>query len=249
MADAEKAPLLSGGGAVDGVASEADGSPEAASAPPFQDLPPPYSPVAADASSWVKCGVCHSHINVNPQSYQHLVKCPACNEATPLKNPPAGKKYVRCPCNCLLICKATSQRVACPRPNCKRIIELGVIGFGSVANAPLQPTGFRVNCGHCSQVFVWTNVANRFRVRCPHCRKVSCVGRRYPWRRFLYFFMLGLFFAGIVGTLAGCTWQDARENGAIYITWVVLIVMCIVSLGWSVYWVRIKISEPIQNYT
>lgn len=35
----------------------------------------------------------------------------------PIKNPPTGKKYVRCPCNCLLICKDTSRRIGCPRPN------------------------------------------------------------------------------------------------------------------------------------
>lgn len=40
----------------------------------------------------------------------------ACIPRQPIKNAPAGKKYVRCACNCLLICKVTSQRIACPRP-------------------------------------------------------------------------------------------------------------------------------------
>ncbi|XP_028259967.1 type I phosphatidylinositol 4,5-bisphosphate 4-phosphatase-A-like [Parambassis ranga] len=253
MADDEKAPLLSGGTAgavVDGSAVEVDASSAIPSASSHEQRPPPYSPLPADGSSWVKCGVCPSKIYLDAQSNQHLVKCPTCTEATPVKNPPAGKKYIRCPCNCLLICKATSQRVACPRPSCKRIIDLGAAGFGSnVVSAALQPGGFRVKCGHCSQIFLWNDTTNTKRARCPHCRKVSFVGGRYPWRRFVYFFMFGLFFAVLTAIIAGSTWSEARDNGAIYFVWVLTMILCVVSFGWAVYWVRIKISEPIQHYT
>lgn len=238
MANEEKTPLLCGAARVADTAA-------IASAPPEE--PPPYSELPADSSS-VTCGVCSSPIIVSSHSKQHLVKCPSCHEATPLLNPPAGKKYVRCPCSCLLICKATSQRVACPRPSCKRVIDLGA-GASVAVVPPLQPHGSRVSCGHCSQVFLWTDSTNRKRTRCPHCRQVSFVGRSYPWRRFLYFLMTGLFFAIFTGILAACTWEDAEEYGAIYVIWTVLAVLCVASFGWAFYWLRIKISEPIQSYT
>ncbi|RXM99774.1 Type 2 phosphatidylinositol 4,5-bisphosphate 4-phosphatase [Acipenser ruthenus] len=129
---------------------------------PRAELPPPYTAIASPEAGGVpviNCRVCQSLINLDGKLHQHVVKCTVCNEATPIKNPPTGKKYVRCPCNCLLICKDTSRRIGCPRPHCRRIINLSpvmVIPEEQPAQPalPVQPEGTRVVCGHCSNTFL-----------------------------------------------------------------------------------------------
>ncbi len=76
------------------------------------DLPPNYSAVTGDTPS-VTCRVCQTNIDISGKRDQHVVKCNFCGEATPIRNAPQGRKYVRCPCNCLLICKNTSQVREC----------------------------------------------------------------------------------------------------------------------------------------
>ncbi|XP_077788991.1 type 2 phosphatidylinositol 4,5-bisphosphate 4-phosphatase isoform X4 [Podarcis muralis] len=129
---------------------------------PRAELPPPYTAIASPDASGIpviNCRVCQSLINLEGKLHQHVVKCTDCNEATPIKNPPSGKKYVRCPCNCLLICKDTSRRIGCPRPNCRRIINLGPVMLipeeqPAQPAIPVQPEGTRVVCGHCGNTFL-----------------------------------------------------------------------------------------------
>ncbi len=92
-------------------------------------------------------------IDISGKREQHVVKCPSCSEATPIRNAPPGRKYVRCPCNCLLICKNTSVRIACPRPNCKRVISLAPSGPPQPP-IPNVPGMCRVVCAHCHDNFL-----------------------------------------------------------------------------------------------
>ncbi|XP_033025508.1 type 1 phosphatidylinositol 4,5-bisphosphate 4-phosphatase [Lacerta agilis] len=213
--------------------------------------PPPYSPMASPESGsapMITCRVCQSPINVEGKMHQHVVKCSVCNEATPIKNAPPGKKYVRCPCNCLLICKVTSQRIACPRIYCKRIINLGPVHPGPLSPEP-QPVGVRVNCGHCKNNFLWTEFTDRTLARCPHCRKVSSIGRRYPRKRCFCCFLLGVLMAVTATGLAFGTWKQARIYGGIYASWALVILLALVCLGRATYWACMRVSHPVQNFS
>lgn len=112
----------------------------------------------------------------------------------PIKDAPPGQKYIRCPCNCLLICKSTAQRISCPRQSCHKII---VLYTPTAKNNPTTndvspvPGMCRVNCGHCSETFLFNSLVNQL-ARCPHCEKKSSVGREFARARGLIFLFLAL---------------------------------------------------------
>ncbi|XP_053497920.1 type I phosphatidylinositol 4,5-bisphosphate 4-phosphatase-B-like isoform X1 [Ictalurus furcatus] len=244
MADeAENSPLLHA------EASEVDlhhsSMPNHVPSPPLyqEEAPPPYWAVPAVGSTSLFCGVCGAQIAMNANSGQQIVKCGVCQEATPISSPPAGKRFVRCSCHCLLICKTSSQRVACPRPQCKRVIELTGQGLSS---AVVQYYGTRASCGHCSQTFLGPQSGEKS-VRCPHCRKVSFIGTEYPMKRCVYFSLMSIFFAIVAGGLIAATVGEARDYNAIYALWTFLLVLSVGCACWAVYWARIKISTPLQS--
>ncbi|KAK2834020.1 hypothetical protein Q7C36_014721 [Tachysurus vachellii] len=213
------------------------------SAPPYQgEAPPPYWAVPVVGSASLCCGVCGAQIALNSNSSQYIVKCGVCQEATPLRSPPVGKRFVRCPCHCLLICKISSKRVACPRPQCKRLIELTDLN-----TAVVQCYGTRAICGHCRQTFLVPGSGEKQRVRCPHCHDVSFIGQRYAMKRCIYFSLMAVFFAVIAGGLIAATVEEARDYNAVYALWTFLLLLCVGCVCGAVYWARVKISTPLQS--
>ncbi|KAI9565247.1 type 2 phosphatidylinositol 4,5-bisphosphate 4-phosphatase isoform X1 [Daphnia magna] len=241
MPSDERKPLVShdyGGDLAANIAQEVD------------EVSPPYGSTN-DTSSWttgaaqlngnpmVTCRVCQALIDISGKKDQHVVKCAECHEATPIKNAPPGKKYVRCPCNCLLICKATSQRIACPRPSCKRIINLTTNPTNP--SVPSVPGMCRVTCAHCHDTFLFNTLTNAL-ARCPHCRRVSSVGPDFARKRATIFLVLSMVFIAVgVGVTWG-TYHIAVSKGGMYVVYVGAFLIALILFIRSIYYWTMKVS-------
>jgi len=223
--------------------------------PPYGDAPPPYiamnlpstqpPPVGVMGEPTVVCRVCQQLVFIRGREGQRVVKCSNCHEATPIKAPPAGKKYIRCPCNALLTCRATSTRISCPRANCKRVINVGG-GPPSSATVPIVPGAggdvrIRVTCGHCNETFVFRTTAHL--ARCPYCRKISSVGNHYAKNRALIFAIIGIIFLAIgIGVTVG-TYELAKGSGGIYVVWFGAYIIGLLNLIRSCYYCTMTVSQ------
>lgn len=203
------------------------------------ELPPPYTSNEDRGLPMVTCRVCSAMIDISWKREQHVVKCNQCNEATPIRNAPPGKKYVRCPCNCLLICKSSSQRVACPRPNCKRIINLAPSPV--TPPVPTMPGMCRVTCGHCHDTFLFNTLTNAL-ARCPHCRKVSSVGVEFAKNRSNVYLALGILFLAIAIAMIWITYSYSIEHGGIWLAYIGMILVSMLLFARTFYYRRMKVS-------
>ncbi|XP_048253437.1 type 1 phosphatidylinositol 4,5-bisphosphate 4-phosphatase-like isoform X2 [Haliotis rufescens] len=213
--------------------------------PPIQpdELPPPYTPTPQGGLPMVNCKVCQAMINIEGKSHLHVVKCGVCQEATPIKAAPPGKKYVRCPCNCLLVCRSAAQRIACPRQNCRRVINLS----GGLASVTVRSPGSgRICCAYCNQIFIF-QVNSRLLARCPHCRKVSEVGSGYVRTRALICLIIGiLLLGGGIGVTIG-TYAIASDYGGIYVVWTGAFISGILLVIRALYYFSIRSSTVVGS--
>uniref|UniRef100_A0A914H297 Phosphatidylinositol-4,5-bisphosphate 4-phosphatase n=1 Tax=Globodera rostochiensis TaxID=31243 RepID=A0A914H297_GLORO len=179
----------------------------------------------------VTCRVCETEIPIEGRSSQHVVRCLQCNEVTPIRAAPPGRKYVRCPCNCLLVCKATSTRIACPRQNCRRVITLvnGPPNSGVPGTAIRAPVGTcRVQCAYCQDIFI----------------KSSSVGAGYTRSRSLLYCVIllvsSLFLIGVIVAIA-----HGNNSFFMYAFMAILLFACAFLAQRFVFYARIKVSQVL----
>ncbi|KAI6187867.1 Phosphatidylinositol-4,5-bisphosphate 4-phosphatase [Aphelenchoides besseyi] len=187
----------------------------------------------------VTCRVCENQIPYENKTMQHVIRCPACNEATPIRAAPTGKKFVRCPCNCLLICKISSNRIACPRPNCSRVIILKPTSSGD-STIPAPAGTARVQCYYCEEVFMFNTIASHI-ARCPHCQKRSSVSVGYVRSRSFGFFLAAMitFLIGLVITIG----TVKSFHAWVVIIYILLLLLMIFFVHRLVFYFRLAVSK------
>lgn len=194
---------------------------------------PPYGPK-------IPCKVCGEIIDLTDRMDSPVVKCALCNESTPIRSAPPGKKYIRCTCKCLLICKATAQRVSCPRQDCGRVLSLAATSVPFPEHS--LPGLCSVSCGYCGQAFMFNTMSNAL-ARCPSCRKVTSVGAEFARSRGLVFLILALLSAalGIAVTLA--TYKIAGSEKAWLAAYIICFLMFVALLMRSIYYCTLRVSN------
>lgn len=185
----------------------------------------------------IKCRVCQNLLNLEGKMDCHVTKCSRCNEATPIKAAPFGKKYVRCKCKCLLICKAGSHRVACPRASCKLIVVLD-----SSRTRVLSPGVVRVQCVHCQQYFLFSMEGKNLS-RCPHCKKISSVCRKFELRKVIIFSAIGLLFLAIACIVLGFTFKLVHQKPGLIALYIALFLLSLPFFGRALYLRCLKVSQ------
>jgi len=194
------------------------------------ELPPNYTTLVGGVPM-VECRVCTKMINISNKKGQHVVKCKSCNEATPIQSAPPGQKYFRCPCNCLLVCKSSSQKIACPRPDCKRIINLATPPPASALVTVAATNSDIVKCVYCHDTF---NTDKHTNIICPNCNKVPRRGSQCLMSGCVIF-VCGLVMLGVgVGTTIS-TWHVATKQPGILGVWIGIYFVAVVLIFSSLY--------------
>lgn len=131
----------------------------------------------------------------------------------------------------------------------------------------------------CSPVCFWEVEKVDFSFNHPYVSAVclsSSIGRGYPRKRSLLCFLL---FIVLVASTAGLmvsvcvylslctfkgrmilqishdfyhqvgTWKPAQNSKGIYVSWVLLILLTLLTVARTIYWICLKISNPISNIT
>ena len=170
-----------------------------------------------------------SRVLISGKDDHFVVKCLCCNEATPIRKAPAGKKYVRCPCNCLLIAKQKSVRISCPRLTCNKILIVNSQRRRRTDEFSNWPGLSQIICVHCDDTFGF-DIRNDCAARCPHCRKVSSVEQTMKIRAKYFFITAFALFLLTTGLTIGTYFIGDKELVTTCIFWLGLIFTVAVSL-------------------
>lgn len=191
----------------------------------------------------ISCTVCGSEINIFDTNDQSVFQCPKCHEGIPIRPAPAGKKYVRCPCNCLIICRESALKIVCPRSSCKRTTHLVTLKAHNAIPSSI------FTCAYCSNPFRTDRPADPagVLVRCPHfhCKNMTSIGGPKLASKWAIVFLIlsTMFIALAAGVAYGAIYVEQTSKGVMYAGYIGLFLVAMILLVRSIFYWTMKVSE------
>eukprot|EP00731_Ephydatia_muelleri_P021222 Em0013g949a len=133
---------------------------------PLPQSSQPSAPPLENGLVSIGCHVCQKINNVKVGPSSTILICSQCKEITPLAPPPAGRQYVRCQCNTLLMCTLSAYEAVCPNDTCKALVRLQVPpGAMATPCETAELAVVSVQCQVCEKICTFRRETNILLIR------------------------------------------------------------------------------------
>ncbi|KAL5470795.1 hypothetical protein EMCRGX_G028815 [Ephydatia muelleri] len=173
----------------------------------------PSAPPLENGLVSIGCHVCQKINNVKVGPSSTILICSQCKEITPLAPPPAGRQYVRCQCNTLLMCTLSAYEAVCPNDTCKTLVRLQVPpGVIATPRETAELAVVSVQCQVCEKILRIRRETTITVALCSTCGERSPIAPPSLGTKYVRCICLNLVTANSTATTVACSRQICARS-------------------------------------